>query len=154
MLGYWRLRRQRRRQQSTDNDAKVATAWAEAGESIDLGFEQRRAPYETRTEFAGRLLDQRTPGAELMQQLSELSTVARFHPTSVTEAQAGQAAALAEQVDAVVKEKVPIQTRVKRQLDPRRLVTSPHQARHVASETGRIRSLQGDEKGELVDLTR
>jgi len=123
MLGYWSLRRSRRRQRSTTADQRVSTAWAEAVEVVDLGFDRHRTPAETRTEFAGRLVDLGTPSAPLFQELAELSTKARFHPSSVTDQQSGQAKDLADRITTDINQQVPLQTRLLRQIDPRRLFT-------------------------------
>ncbi|MDH3294703.1 MAG: DUF4129 domain-containing protein, partial [Acidimicrobiia bacterium] len=135
MLGYRALRRHRRRQRSTSPDQIVTTAWTEAVEAVELGFDRRRAPAETRTEFAGRLIDLDTPGGPTLRQLAELSTQARFHPHSVTSEQSRRADELADQINSKVNESVPIQTRLLRQLDPRRLFTpSPGSGRRVADD--------------------
>ena len=125
MLGYWTLRRNRRRQNSTSPDEKVSTAWSEAVEAVDLGFDRQRTPAETRTEYAGRLVDLKTPASSQIQQLAELSTRARFHPSSVTDEQGRRAGELAETVSSEINEQVPLQSRILRQLDPRRLFTRP-----------------------------
>ncbi|MDH5521582.1 MAG: DUF4129 domain-containing protein, partial [Acidimicrobiia bacterium] len=118
------LRRRRRRARSTAPDQEVTTFWTEAVEAIELGFDARRRPSETRTEFAGRLCDSSVPGGPLMQQLAELSTAARFHPSSVTTDQAQQASVLASEVESTMGEHVPIQTQILRRLDPRRWLSS------------------------------
>ena len=120
VLGLQTLRRRRRRARSTSPDQEVTTFWAEAVEAIELGFDAKRRPSETRTEFAGRLYDNSVPGGPVMQQLSELSTAARFHPSSVTADQAQRASVLASEVESTMGEHVPIQTQILRRLDPRR----------------------------------
>ncbi len=147
MLGYWALRKSQRRQRSTTADEKVSTAWTEAVEAIDLGFERRRTPAETRTEFAGRLVDERTPGAPLMQQLAELSTKARFNPRAITEPESQKADSLAEKITAEINEVVPLQTRILRQLDPRRLVNWSIRERFITEDGGFRSRLTGRPSG-------
>lgn len=124
VLGLQTLRRRRRRARSTSPDQEVTTFWTEAVEAIELGFDAKRRPSETRTEFAGRLSDNRVPGGPVMQQLAEISTTARFHPSSVTANQAQQASVLASEVESTMGEHVPIQTQILRRLDPRRWLSS------------------------------
>ena len=91
-------------------------------EALELGFELERRPAETRGEFADRLSnDRRVPGDELGQ-LAEIATVARFHPTGVTDLAADRATSLAERIETAVKLRVPVYTRLRRMLDPRRLI--------------------------------
>ena len=131
VLGIHTIRRRTRRARATTPDRQVATYWTEAVETVGLGFDRTRRPSETRTEFAGRLCDDSVPGGDMMRQLAELSTTARFHPSSVSDDQARQASTLAEEVDVAVSEEVPLHTRTLRQLDPRRWI-----ATLVASASG------------------
>ena len=168
LLGYWSLRRVRRRQRSITADQKVSTAWAEAVEAVDIGYDRHRTPAETRTEFAGRLVDLGTPAAPLLQQLSELSTKARFHPISITEQQSEQAEDLADRITGEINQNVPLQTRLLRQIDPRRLIhRSLRGGRLVTAEYGLRRRFSGGQANgngsggtsrrsddDLVDLKR
>ncbi len=116
------LRRRRRRDGATTPSRQVEVAWAEAGEALELGYDLRRLPAETRTEFAGRLQgDRRVPNEEI-QALAERATVARFHPAGVTELGAKEARQLANRIDASMRARVPIYVRIRRQIDPRRLL--------------------------------
>ncbi len=124
VLGLQTLRRRRRRARSNTPDQEVSTSWSEAVETIELGFDATRRPSETRTEFAGRLCDSAVPGGPMMQQLAELSTVARFHPSSVTANQAQQASVLAAEVETAMGEHVPLHTQILRRVDPRRWLSS------------------------------
>lgn len=116
------LRRRRRRAGALTPSEKAETAWAEAGEALELGFELERRPAETRVEFAERLTNDRRVPADELGQLAEIATVARFHPTGVTDLAVDQADNLAEQIETAVKLRVPVYTRVRRMLDPRRLL--------------------------------
>ncbi len=157
VLGLQTLRRRRRRARSTAPDQAVTTSWTEAVEAIELGFDARRRPSETRTEFAGRLRDNGVPGGGSMQQLAELSTVARFHPSSVTSDHARTATVLAAEVETTVGEHVPVQTRLLRRLDARRWLSSL-----AARATGSNRTITAEQQlsrpqttgqDDLIDVT-
>ncbi len=159
ILGAHALRRRQRRARSTTPDQQVTTAWSEAVEAVDLGFESRRQPSETRTEFAGRLRDDRVPGSEMMQQLAELSTVARFHPSSVKSDQAHRASVLAAEVESTVGETVPTHIQILRRLDPRRwlsilgsLATSGP-TRTITAERQIGKGPSATDQDDLVDVT-
>ena len=156
VLGFQVLRRRQRRARSTSPDQEVTTSWTEAVEAIELGFETRRRPSETRTEFAGRLRDGSVPGGETMQQLAELSTVARFHPSSVTADQAHQASVLAAEVAATMGEHVPIHTQILRRLDPRRGLSALAARATGATRTittERISRPQPTDQEDLIDVS-
>ncbi len=117
--------RRRRRRESADTPARIVeVSWAEAVESLELGYELERQPSETRTEFAGRLQGDRRIPADEFQALAERATVARFHPDGVTEIQAKEATSMANRIGASVRARVPVYVRLRRQLDPRRLLQS------------------------------
>ncbi|MEM9561441.1 MAG: DUF4129 domain-containing protein [Actinomycetota bacterium] len=118
----------------------VEVSWAEAVESLELGYELQRQPSETRTEYAGRLQGDRRIPAEEFQALAERATVARFHPDGVTELQAQEATNMANRIDASVRARVPIYVRLRRQLDPRRLLQS---GSRVTIESGRPTTRSG-----------
>ena len=121
---YQQYKRQRRRQRIDSPSTGVETAWAEATETLELGFGLQRRPSETRREYANRLAsDMRVP-RDAMGQLADKVTVARYHPTGLSEADATTATELAGQIEESVNSRVPFFTRWKRQIDPRRLVKS------------------------------
>ncbi|MEL6982753.1 MAG: DUF3488 and transglutaminase-like domain-containing protein, partial [Actinomycetota bacterium] len=118
------LRRRRRRDGADTPARKVEVAWAEAVEALELGYDLERQPAETRTEYAGRLqTDRRVPGEEF-QALADRATAARFHPDGVNDLQAQEARQLANRIDGSMRARVPIYVRVRRQIDPRRLLGS------------------------------
>lgn len=119
---YHEYRRQRRRQQIDSPAAEVETAWAEATESLELGFELSRRSWETRREFARRLAaDMRVP-REPMDELAEKVTVARYHPAGLRKGDGARATELSGEITHAVNQRVPIFTRWSRMVDPRRLV--------------------------------
>ena len=139
VLGIQVLRRRQRRARSSTPDQQVTTFWSEAVEAIELGFDARRRPSETRTEFAGRLNDNKVPGGGLMQQLAELSTVARFNPAAVSDEQSHRASVLAAEVETTMGEHVPVSTQILRRLDPRRWLASV-----AARATGSTRTVTAE----------
>jgi transglutaminase-like putative cysteine protease len=152
MLGFWRFRRTRRRSRATDPGSKVANAWTEACETLSLGFDVDRLPAETRTEFAGRLVDGGIVGSEPMQELAELSTTARFYPEGILEPQVKSAISRAAEVERLVHEAVPARTRVSRMLDPRRLIHLSSDRRKTI-ETRWSDPTLDQRAGELVELS-
>ena len=119
---YQELRRRRRRDGATTPAERTEVAWAEAVEALELGYELHRLPSETRTEYAARLsTDRRVPGEEF-RTLAERATVARFHPSGVSDIDAQSALQLAGRITASMKNRVPLQARLRRQLDPRRIL--------------------------------
>ena len=155
MLLAWRLRRSSRRSKADTPARRVETAWAESADALELGFDIRRQPAETRTEFAGRLAnDRRVPSDELTS-LAETATVARFHPAGVSDQVAAQADQTATRIETSMKNRVPAHTRLLRKLDPRRFF-SP--TKRIVTETSLIsvgdrsaNSAQDDR--ELVDTS-
>ncbi len=116
------LRRRARRNKADTPARRVETAWAEAVEALELGYRIERQPAETRTELADRLhTDRRVPSDEF-DQLAEAATVARFHPDGVTDLRADQADQLSNRIETSMKNRVPIYARLRRMLDPRRLL--------------------------------
>ncbi|MGH1488252.1 MAG: transglutaminase TgpA family protein [Acidimicrobiales bacterium] len=147
----WHLRRSARRNKATTPARRVETAWAEAVESLELGFDIRRQPAETRTEYAGRLeTDRRVPSSEFTT-LAETATVARFHPGGVTDLKAEQADQLSTRIETAVNNRVPIYARYRRLLDPRRLLKPTK--RIVTETTAANLSSSGDrpDDRELVE---
>ena len=118
----WQLRRQSRRNNADTPARRVETAWAEAVEALELGFDLQRQPAETRTEYARRLEADRRVPSEDFDQLAEAATIARFHPDGVTDLRADQADHLAARIETSMRNRVPVYTRFRRQLDPRRLL--------------------------------
>ncbi|MGI9599406.1 MAG: transglutaminase TgpA family protein [Acidimicrobiales bacterium] len=118
----WQLRRRARRNRADTPAKRVETAWAEAVESLELGFDLRRSPAETRSEYAGRLQSDRRVASDELTELADVATVARFHPGGVSELRADQADQLAGRIETSMKNRVPIYARLRRQLDPRRLI--------------------------------
>lgn len=156
VLGLQTLRKQRRRSRSSSPDQKVTTSWSEAVETIELGFDTTRRPSETRTEFAGRLCDGSVPGGPMMQQLAELSTVARFHPSSITADQARKAQVLASEVETAMGEHVPIHTQILRRIDPRRwlsAIASRATGSNRTITTERISRPHPTDQQDLIDVS-
>jgi len=117
-----RLRRQRRRQQVRTPADGVETSWAEATETLSLMYGIARRPAETRREFAQRLgSDPRVP-RQAMGALAEKATVARYYPQGLRADDAGEASALAAEIEQAVASRVSAYTRWKRLVDPRRLL--------------------------------
>lgn len=81
---YHRYKRANRRAKASVNSAKVAAAWLDALEDLDLGFDLKRRPSETRTEFAVRA--SHTPGVPRdIVGLGDLASDARFGPTTISD---------------------------------------------------------------------
>jgi transglutaminase-like putative cysteine protease len=118
----WKLRRDARRGKATTPSRRVETAWAEAVEAIELGYDAKRSPSETRSEFAERLDNDRRVSADGLSELAETTNVARFHPAGTTDLMADQADGLAARIEETMKRRVPREVRLRRQLDPRRLL--------------------------------
>ncbi len=128
---YRNWRRARRRQQVASPADSVETAWAEATESLELGFRLSRRPSETRREYARRLAaDMRVP-TEPMRELADKVTVARYHPQGLDRGDADRADALAGEIEQAVTTRVPFLTRWGRLVDPRSFLRP--NARIVAS---------------------
>ncbi len=139
---WWK--RERRRQRVNTPSSGVETAWAEATETLELGFGLVRRPSETRREYARRLAsDMRVP-REPMDELADKVTVARYHPHGLSTTDAERATALAVEIEQSVNSRVTPYTRWKRMVDPRRLlkpnariaVTSPLPERSEAATNG------------------
>ena len=81
--------------------------------------------------------------------LAETATVARFHPDGVSEERADQSDSLATRIETAMKNRVPIYTRLRRQLDPRRLIKPTK--RVVTETTTQSSKAVVDESRELVD---
>ena len=124
---YQWFRRQQRRQRIDSPATGVETAWAEATESLELGYGLQRRPAETRREYARRLAsDMRVPREE-MGELANKVTVARYYPSGLSDGDAVRADELAATIEQSIASRVPTFTRWKRTVDPRRLFTrSPH----------------------------
>ncbi|MEM7326914.1 MAG: transglutaminaseTgpA domain-containing protein, partial [Actinomycetota bacterium] len=120
----WYLRRRTRRSRANTPARRVETAWAEAVETLELGYEASRSPSETRTEFAARLDRDRRVPSDRLGELAGLATIARFHPDGVSDVSAEQADNIARTVESSVNSRIPVATRWLRLLDPRRLIKS------------------------------
>lgn len=121
---HW-FRRQQRRQRIDSPATGVETAWAEATESLELGYGLARRPAETRREYAGRLAkDMRVPQSE-MAELANTVTVARYYPTGLSNGDATRADELAGSIEQSITSRVPVFTRWKRMVDPKRFVKRP-----------------------------
>ncbi|MGB5760184.1 MAG: transglutaminaseTgpA domain-containing protein, partial [Acidimicrobiales bacterium] len=148
------LRRRARRKRADTPARRVETAWAEAVEALELGYRIERQPAETRTEFAGRLqTDRRVPSNEF-DQLADAATVARFHPEGVTDLRADVADQLSTRIETSMKNRVPIYARLRRMLDPRRLLKPS--ARVVTETQVPIRgdSLNEEQEPEPIGASR
>ena len=66
----------------------VETAWAEVGETLDLGYGLSRRPSETRREFAQRLTNDMRIPRQPIRELAELATVARYYPNGLSDSRA------------------------------------------------------------------
>ncbi len=113
-----RLMRLRRRSQAGQGAPQVEVAWDEAAEALDLGVELRRSPAETRTEFAERLRNGRSVGADQMAELATLATVARFYPSGIDATAVDRADGLAKQIEQAVHDRVPGYARYFKELSP------------------------------------
>lgn len=129
MLGFQRLRRARRRQNATTPIARVEAAWADATDDLEKGFELVRKPSETRREFANRAARDRRVPEDAIDILGRTVTEARFRATQPGSGMTEEHAVAAEQASRAIveriKERVPVRTRIARDIDPRRLF-SPH----------------------------
>ncbi len=122
---YHQLRRQSRRQRIDSPATGVETAWAEVTESLELGYGLTRRPAETRREYARRLAsDMRVPREE-MGELANKVTVARYYPTGLAAGDAARADELAAAIEQSIASRVPVFTRWKRLVDPKRLFKRP-----------------------------
>lgn len=148
----WHLRRQSRRGKANTPARRAETAWAEAVETLQLGYEARRAPSETRTEFADRLDKDRRVPSDRLSELANIATIARFHPDGVTDLNADQADNVAKTIETSVNNRIPLATRWLRLLDPRRLIGSKQR---VITETVNARSLDAPQEpsGEPIKET-
>lgn len=119
---YHKLRRKRRRESARSNAEQVETAWAEAVEVLEFGFDIQRSESETRTEFAHRLADDQRVPDNALDELANSTTIARFHPVGVTSEQASSALHQADRVNQQVIERLPTSVRYRKLLDPRNLL--------------------------------
>lgn len=118
---HW-FQRQQRRQKVTNPAEGVETSWAEATETLELGYGMSRRPAETRREYANRLGgDMRVP-REPIRDLAEKVTVARYYPAGLSNTDAALAEDLAAEIETAVNDRVPVFTRWKRMVDPRRVL--------------------------------
>lgn len=143
------LRRRNRRAMASSANDRVSVAWTEACEEYDLTLTQVRAPSETRTEFAGRLVDDGAIAGADMRQLAELATAARFSAHSLDDSSATQAEQLSSSITSAVADLLPIQNRTMRILDPRRVIRR-RSPRQLITE-GRKQSTNG-QTGDLIEV--
>lgn len=118
---HWFRRDRRRKQVRTPADG-VETAWAEAAETLELGYGLTRQPWETRREYARRLAADRRVPAESMDGLAEVVTVARYHPGGLRTDDASRAASFAGQIEQSVNQQVSLWSRWGALIDPRRVL--------------------------------
>ncbi len=154
-IGFRRLRRSRRRQSATTPLAKVEAAWADAADDLDQGFQLRRHASETRREFAYRASQDRRVPEEAMETLGQIVTEARFRATQpgggVSDNRVEAAVSASDAISTRVKDRVPVHTRIWRDIDPRRFFKGS--SRVVVSTPGAEGSSTSDptEERELVD---
>lgn len=146
---HW-FRREQRRQRVDSAASGVETAWAEATESLELGFGLTRRPSETRREYAGRLAtDMRIPREE-MGELANKVTVARYYPSGLSERDATRATELAGTIEQSVTSRVPVFTRWKRMVDPKRLLQRNSKISPASLPSIPRRNTNGGRKRETV----
>ncbi len=113
-----RHRRRARREAAADSSQLVGVAWEEGVDAVALlGLVPERA--ETPVEFAARAVP--AAGGVPWNRLAELLETADFAADGVGEAEAHEALAIAEQIDADVRAQTTSQQRWRADLDPRRL---------------------------------
>jgi transglutaminase-like putative cysteine protease len=117
-----RLRKSARRRAAVSPVEQVEVAWADAVDSLDIGYGIERFPAETRQEFAGRIVQDHRVPAEGVPRLAKVATEARFHPGGVGAEEARKALSLADAFDEAIRRRVPATVRLRREIDPRRLL--------------------------------
>ncbi len=126
VVGFRTSRRNRRRQRATTPLAKVEAAWADAADDLDQGFDLRRRPAETRREFAYRASQDRRVPEDAMATLGQAVTEARFRASQpgggMSDSRVSEAVQASEAIGQRVKDRVPLRSRIWRDIDPRRFI--------------------------------
>lgn len=153
VIGFRRGRRSRRRQAASTPLARVEAAWADAADDLDHGFGLRRLPSETRREFAYRASQDRRVPEEEIATLGQCVTEARFKASQpgggMSDARVEAAIGASAAISTRVKERVPLHTRVWRDIDPRRFFRSS--SRIVISDASTAVAEKSSADRELVD---
>jgi hypothetical protein len=136
-LGYGALRRRRRRKHAVEPRERIALAWEESLEELELAGVVRRQS-ETHTEFASRA-GRAVP--ERIHQLDELASLADFvtyAPDAIDAAEADRADAASSAIVETVHARVSRRTVWINRLDPRRLgrATSSRPRQQARSSKG------------------
>jgi transglutaminase-like putative cysteine protease len=120
-LGYGILRRRRRRAHAVEPRARIALAWEESLEQLELvGVVPEQS--ETHTEFAQRA-GRTVPERNLqLHELASLADVVTYAPYEIDEAEAERADDAATAIADTVQARVPRQRVWVSRLDPRRLI--------------------------------
>lgn len=118
-----RYHRANRRAAAQDNSAKVGAAWLDAVDDLDLGFDLRRLPSETRTEFA--LRSSATSGVPKdIIVLGEQASDARFGPNTITDLNVTSARKAATSVASAHRAHKSSFARWAKLVDPRRIINA------------------------------
>ena len=122
-LVWHRYHRANRRAKAGENSAKVGAAWLDAVEDLDLGFDLRRRPSETRTEFA--LRSNKTGGVPKdIIDLGDRASDARFGPDTISDLDVTSARKAANRVAVAHRSHRSIFARWLRLVDPRRFLNA------------------------------
>ncbi|MEZ5343285.1 MAG: DUF3488 and transglutaminase-like domain-containing protein [Acidimicrobiales bacterium] len=108
------------RSRADSPEKAVDLAWRETVDELNRSLDLQRQPAETRREFATRAAQDRRLEANDLDRLSELATMVRYDPGRATPEVAQSAVATRQAIVGRVHERVPLATRWRRQLDPRR----------------------------------
>jgi len=117
---YTVLRRRRRRVQAVEPGDRVALAWDESLEDLEL-LDVVRVPSETHTEFAHRAGHVLPDHDHDLDELATLADAATYAPDALDDASAVRADEAAAAIATVVRERVPRRRVWLRRIDPRRL---------------------------------
>jgi transglutaminase-like putative cysteine protease len=118
------LRRRRRRDQAVEPGERVALAWDESLEELEL-IDVVRRPSETHTEFAHRAGRTLPDHDRDLDDLATLADAVTYAPDALDEASASRADSAASAISTVVRERVPRHRVWLRRVDPRRLRRPP-----------------------------
>ena len=119
-LVYGALRRRRRRAHAVEPRARVALAWEESLEQLELVGVVRKQS-ETHTEFAVRASRTIPERSLQLDELASLADVVTYAPDAIDEAEAGRADVAATAIADTVQARVPCQKIWLSRLDPRGL---------------------------------